>query len=63
MLYFQHGWSPRLQDAYAVLVKGFGKTGSPTAPGPGATVGGLKPASFSQKLWRFCTDPASRSRP
>jgi hypothetical protein len=41
-----------LQDAYAILVKGFGKTGSSTAPGPGATVGGMKPASFAQKLWR-----------
>src|ERR1700674_128030 len=46
-----------LQDAYAILVKGFGKTGSSTAPGPGATVGGIKPASFAQKLWRFCIDP------
>jgi hypothetical protein len=40
-----------------VLVKGFGKTGCRTAPGPGATVAGLKPASFAQKLWRFCSDP------
>jgi hypothetical protein len=46
-----------LQDAYAILVKGFGKTGSTTAPGPGATAGGMKPASFAQKLWRFCIDP------
>ena len=46
-----------LQDAYAILVKGFGKTGSSTAAGPGATVGGMKPASFAQKLWRFCVDP------
>lgn len=46
-----------LQDAYAILIKGFGKTGSGAAPGPGATVAGLKPASFAQKLWRFCTDP------
>jgi hypothetical protein len=46
-----------LQDAYALLVKGFGKTGSTTAPGPGATVCGMKPASFAQKLWRFCCDP------
>src|SRR4051794_19091715 len=46
-----------LQDAYAILIKGFGKTGSSTAPGPGATVAGLKPASFAQKLWRFCIDP------
>jgi hypothetical protein len=38
-------------------VKGFGKTGSRTAPGPGATVAGMKAASFSQKLWRFCSDP------
>ena len=48
---------PPLQDAYAILLKGFGKTGSCTAPGPGATVAGLKPASFAQKLWRFCVDP------
>jgi hypothetical protein len=46
-----------LQDAYAILIKGFGKTGSSAAPGPGATVAGLKPASFAQKLWRFCIDP------
>ena len=46
-----------LQDAYAILIKGFGKTGSSTSPGPGATIAGLKPASFAQKLWRFCVDP------
>src|SRR4051794_2787939 len=46
-----------LRNAYAMLVKGFGKTGSSTAPGPGATAGGIKPASFAQKLWRFCVDP------
>ena len=46
-----------LQDAYAILIKGFGKTGSSTAPGPGATIAGMKPASFAQKLWRFCCDP------
>ena len=46
-----------LQAAYAILIKGFGKTSSSTAPGPGATVAGLKPASFAQKLWRFCCDP------
>jgi hypothetical protein len=46
-----------LQNAYAILVKGFGKTGSSTAPGPGATVAGLKAASFAQKLWRFCIHP------
>ncbi len=46
-----------LQNAYAILVKGFGKSGSSTAPGPGATVAGLKPASFAQKLWRFCIHP------
>jgi hypothetical protein len=51
---------PSLQDAYAILIKGFGKTGSSTAPGPGATVAGLKPASFAQKLWRFCIDPRVR---
>lgn len=38
-------------------MKGFGKTGSSTSPGPGATVAGMKAASFSQKLWRFCSDP------
>jgi hypothetical protein len=47
---------PSLQDAYAILVKGFGKIGSTTAPGPGATVAGLKPASYSQKMWRFSSD-------
>jgi hypothetical protein len=46
-----------LQNAYAILVKGFGKTGSSTAPGPGATVAGLEPASFAQKLWRSCIHP------
>ena len=46
-----------LQDAYSILIKGFGKTGAAAAPGPGATVAGLKPASFAQKLWRFCIDP------
>jgi hypothetical protein len=46
-----------LRNAYAALIKGFGKTGSSTAPGPGATAAGIKPASYSQKLWRFCTDP------
>jgi hypothetical protein len=46
-----------LQDAYAILIKGFGKTGSSAAPGPGATIAGMKPASFAQKLWRFCSDP------
>jgi Transposase DDE domain len=49
-----------LQNAYAILIKGFGKTGSSAAPGPGATVAGLRPASFAQKLWRFCTDPRVR---
>jgi len=48
---------PSLQEAYAILVKGFGKTGCRTASGPGATVGGLKPASYAQKLWRFCVHP------
>jgi Transposase DDE domain len=46
-----------LQDAYSILIRGFGKTGSSTAPGPGATIAGMKPASFAQKLWRFCIDP------
>jgi hypothetical protein len=46
-----------LQDAYTILIKGFGKTGSSTSPRPGATVAGLKPASFAQKLWRFRVDP------
>lgn len=39
------------------MVKGFGKTGSRTAPGPGATVAGMQPASFAQKLYRFCDNP------
>jgi hypothetical protein len=51
------GLDPALHDAYSVLVKGFGKSGSTTAPGPGATVGKIKAASFAQKLWRFCIDP------
>lgn len=49
--------APSLRDAYPVLIQGFGKTGAGSAPGPGATVAGLKPASFAQKLWRFCVDP------
>ena len=40
-----------------MLVKGFGKTGCGTAPGPGASVAGMLPASFAQKLWRFCSNP------
>jgi hypothetical protein len=48
---------PALHDAYAMLIRGFGKAGSRTAAGPGATVAGIKPASFSQKLSRFCGDP------
>jgi hypothetical protein len=40
-----------------VLVKGFGKLGSAFAPGPGATAAGMRPASFAQKLWRFCCNP------
>jgi hypothetical protein len=47
---------PSLHNAYAILIKGFGKSGSRTAAGPGATVAGIKPASFAQKLWRFCSD-------
>ena len=47
----------RLQRAYLCLVKGFGKTGSGFAPGPGASAGGMKTASFAQKLWRFCANP------
>lgn len=39
-----------------MLVKGFGKTGCKTAPGPGATVAGLRPSSFAQKLYRFCAN-------
>jgi hypothetical protein len=50
----------RLQRSYAVLVKGFGKTGCKTAPGPGATVAGLRPSSFAQKLYRFCDNPRVR---
>jgi hypothetical protein len=48
---------PSLRNAYGKLIKGFGKTGSRTAAGPGATIAGIKPASYSQKLWRFCGDP------
>ena len=43
-----------------MLVKGFGKTGCKTAPGPGATVAGMRPASFAQKLYRFCDNPRVR---
>ena len=43
-----------------MLVQGFGKPGCRTAPGPGASVAGLRPASFAQKLWRFCTNPRVR---
>jgi hypothetical protein len=50
----------RLQRSYAILVKGFGKTGCKTAPGPGATVAGLRPSSFAQKLSRFCSNPRVR---
>jgi hypothetical protein len=57
MIYLPTQLGIDLQNAYAILVKGFGKTGSSTAPGPGATVAGLKPASFAQKLWRFCIHP------
>src|ERR1700722_13244800 len=57
MIYLPTQLGIDLQNASAILVKGFGKTGSSTAPGPGATVAGLKPASFAQKLWRFCIDP------
>jgi hypothetical protein len=57
MLYLPTRLTSSLRDAYAILVKGFGKTGSSTSPGPGATVAGLKAASFAQKLWRFCSDP------
>jgi hypothetical protein len=38
------------------LVKGFGKTSSSCACGPGATVERQVAASYSQKLWRFCTN-------
>ena len=57
MIYIPKRLARPLQDAYCILIKGFGKTGSSTAPGPGATVAGMKPASFAQKLWRFCCDP------
>jgi len=52
-----------LRDAYSILVKGFGKTGSRTSPGPGATVAGLKAASYAQKLCRFCSDPRVKEPP
>jgi hypothetical protein len=51
------GLEPRLQRAYLCLVKGFGKTGSSTAPGPAATVDGMRAESFAQKLSRFCMNP------
>jgi hypothetical protein len=47
----------RLQRSYSVLVKGFGKTGCKTAPGPGASVAGMRSSSFAQKLYRFCDNP------
>jgi hypothetical protein len=47
----------RLKKCYSVLVKGFGKSGSAFAAGPGATVEGMRPDSFAQKLWRFCCNP------
>lgn len=56
MLSFPHLPTAELRAAYAVLVKAFGKTGSRTASGPGATVAALKPATFAQKLWRFLID-------
>ena len=46
-----------LREPYFKLVKGFGKTGSSTAPGPGATAAGTKASSFAQALWRFVIDP------
>ena len=46
-----------IRCSYSSLVKGFGKTSSKCAPGPGATVEKRKSASFAQKLWRFCRDP------
>ena len=56
--------APKLPDdlecSYKSLVKGFGKTSSRCAPGPGATVEGHKAASFSQKLWRFCRNKRVR---
>lgn len=56
--------APKLPDdlecSYKSLVKGFGKTSSRCAPGPGATVEGQKAASFSQKLWRFCRNKRVR---
>jgi hypothetical protein len=42
------------------LAKGFGKSSSRCAPGPGASAGGIKTASYSQKLWRFCRNPRVR---
>lgn len=51
---------PSLHDAFYKLVKGFGKTGSTTAPGPGGTAAGIKAESFAQKLWLFISDPRVR---
>ena len=51
---------PRLRRCYRWLVKAFGKTGSSTAPGPGAIAEGSKPATFAQTLWRFCSNPRVR---
>lgn len=42
------------------MVKGFGKTGCSTAPGPGATVSRRAAASFAQQLWRFCRNKRVR---
>ena len=53
---------PRLRRCYGVLVKGFGKTGCKTAPGPGASVAGMRPSSFAQKLYRFCDNPRVREQ-
>jgi hypothetical protein len=46
-----------LRVAYASLVKGFGKTASKCAAGPGSTVEKQEASSFAQKQWRFYKDP------
>ena len=48
---------PRLRSYPRRLVEGFGKTGSSTAPGPGATAGSIRAATFARASWRPCSDP------
>lgn len=48
------GLSENLRAAYRTSARGFGKTNSRCAAGPGATAGGRPAATFAQTLWRFC---------